>query len=396
MSNLKQTNGIKRAHNGAIGESRTKSFLMDRFWILERSVDIEGADFIIQRKLQGHSILDNKPPRFGIIQSKFSQDEQTSHKLNRDYVVDKSGKPYMEFFLIVNIGYEDSQKMCLLSAKDIIDNFKPNESNRYLISTKKAIQDFLIINKKQSLDYIESSVQCAEFYKNRTYVFSELNSVKPDLNAIHPDFTRDVDYTDGNIPDLFREQKVEAYDFILEIEKIHAQLLSFVQEINPIESCSIAEIFNNYFGGEIKIPQIFNENFYYKAKGYFEQINYLKDDRILDNYLSLKELIRNNVNDFLTSNICKVDLTSQHIISIKYNPIDLSDLQVNNEITSIGHSFSDYYKYLYLKEGEIKISIKIGLHVRNDNLTPYINDCCLIDIMEKIYELKYFEINNKA
>ncbi len=393
---MNQSYGIKRAHNGAIGESRTKSFLMDRFWILERSVDKDGADFIIQRKLYGQSILDDKPPRFGIIQSKFSQDEQTSHKIKKEYVTDKNGKPHLEFFLIINVGYEDSQKMYLLSAQDIIDNFTPNERDLYRIPTNKIIQNFEITNKKNSLDYIENSIQCVEFYKNRMYIFSELDSIKPDFNAIHPDYTRNVDYSDGNIPDLFREQKIIAYNFILEIEKIHAQLLKFVQEINPIESCYIAEIFNHYYKGEIKIPQIFDEDFYYKAKSYIEQINNLKDDGILENYLSLKEIIRNSVNNFLSSNICNVDLKSQHIISIKYNPINLTDLQVNNEITSNGTFFSDYYDYLNLKEGEIKIAIKIGLHVKNNNLTPVINECCLIDIMGKIYELKYFEINNKA
>jgi hypothetical protein len=109
MNSKKISFGVKRAQNGVIGESRTKSFLIDRFWILERSVDIEGADFIIQRKLQGQNILDDKPPRFGIIQSKFSQDERTQHLLKQEYVTDKNGKPYQEFFLIVNVGYEDSQ-----------------------------------------------------------------------------------------------------------------------------------------------------------------------------------------------------------------------------------------------------------------------------------------------
>ena len=42
---------LKRMENGTIGETRTKAFLLDRFWVLERSVDIEGADFLIQRKI---------------------------------------------------------------------------------------------------------------------------------------------------------------------------------------------------------------------------------------------------------------------------------------------------------------------------------------------------------
>lgn len=35
---------LKRMENGTIAEARTKAFLMDRFWILERSVDIQGTD----------------------------------------------------------------------------------------------------------------------------------------------------------------------------------------------------------------------------------------------------------------------------------------------------------------------------------------------------------------
>ncbi len=61
--------------NGSIGEARTKSFLIDRFWILERSVDIDGADFIIQRRLNAENILDTEPPRFGRVQAKFSQND---------------------------------------------------------------------------------------------------------------------------------------------------------------------------------------------------------------------------------------------------------------------------------------------------------------------------------
>lgn len=132
---MKQSYGIKRAHNGVIGESRTKSFLIDRFWILERSVDINGADFLIQRKLHSQSILDDKPPRFGIVQSKFSQDERTRHQLKKEYVIDKTGKPFMEFFLIINVGYEDYQKMYILSAQDIAGTFRLNENGKYKIPT---------------------------------------------------------------------------------------------------------------------------------------------------------------------------------------------------------------------------------------------------------------------
>lgn len=391
--NSKQSNGIKRADNGAIGESRTKSFLIDRFWILERSVDIEGADFLIQRKLLSQSILDNNPPRFGVIQSKFSQDEKTRHKIKREYIEDGSGNPHMEFFLIVNIGHEDSQKICLLSAQDIVNNFSLNEDNEYVILTKKLLPKYLVGSKSRSLNYIEQSIQCVDFYKNRLYVFKELNSFNPDFDAIHPDFKISIEYNDGNIPDLFKEQKTRAYDFMLEIEEIHSALMKFVQEVRPIESCYIAQLFNTRYKDYLKIPEIFDKNFYYKAKNYAEQIENLKNDGILDIFISFREIIRNDVNHFLLSNIDKIDSMSHHIISIKYNSNDLSNLQVNNEILSKPDSDNIYFKYLDLKEGEFKVSTWIGNHLNNIPLI-HINEVCLNDILNKIYELKYFKNDN--
>ena len=389
---MEQSDGIKRAHNGTIGESRTKSFLIDRFWVLERSADIDGADFIIQRKLKGQSILNDKPPRFGIIQSKFSQNKNTTHKLKKDYVVDKKGNPHLEFFLIINVGFEDSQEMCLLSANEIIqENFTINEKNEFEIYTNKIIQKFKIKKRKRCLDSIENSLKCVEFYKNRMYVFSSINTAKPDLSAIHPDYKIEIDYVDGNIPDLFREQKVKAYDFMLEIEKIHKQLLEFIQEVSPLESTYIAEIFNKDHSGNLEIPQIFDENFYFKAKRYLEQIDNLKNDGILENYLDLKNIINDKVNSYLSTHTSKIDSTSQHIIYIKYNKHNLSNLEVNNNIISNDCSLDEYSKFLYLEEGKIEIAINIGVHITDDNLMRNLNECCLIDIMEKIYELKYFE-----
>ena len=396
MNNKKETSGVKRAHNGIIGESRTKSFLIDRFWILERSVDIEGADFIIQRKLVDTSILDNRPPRFGIIQSKFSQDENTQHILKNEYVTDKQGNPNMEFFLVVNIGFEDSQMMCLLSANDIIGNFKLNNGS-YRLPTNKLISRFLVINKSSSLDYIENSIQCVEFYKNRIYVFSDINSIEPDFDAIHPDYKRDIDYVDGNIPDLFSDQKIEAYSFILEIEQIHSKLLKFVQEIDPVEACYAAELFNYYYRGVINIPQIFNRDFYDKAKCYIEQINHLKDDGILETYLSTKAHIRKEINDFLSSNKFSLNRTSQHFLSIIYNSIDLKNLSVQNEIVPTSDLCKmDYFSYSTLQEGKIEMVINVGLHIKNNEVYSSFNEYCLTDIVHKIYELRYFEIQNGA
>lgn len=67
---------IKRAENGAIGEARARAFLLERFWLLERSIDKDGADYLIQRRLTEDNFLSRDPPRLGVVQVKFVQDEK--------------------------------------------------------------------------------------------------------------------------------------------------------------------------------------------------------------------------------------------------------------------------------------------------------------------------------
>lgn len=391
------SNGIKRADNGSIGEARTKSFLIDRFWILERSVDIDGADFIIQRKLTKKSILDTNPPRFGIIQTKFSQDHRTQHEIRKQYVIDKDQNPHYEFFLIINIGFEELQQMCLLSAKDIIENSEVCNADKFRISTSKIIHKFLIKNKKNALDYIENGIQCAEFYKNRTLIFNKLHPIEPVFDAIHPDYRKDIEYCDGNIPELFKEYKEKAYSFVCDLEKMHEILLKFIQEINPLESCYFAEEFNHYFRDTMKVPQIFDPDFYFKSKRYIEQINLLKNDGILEDFLSIKNIIRNQINDFLIANKEVIDTQSRLIVLITYNAKDFSSLKISNELISeVNIENEKIHIYLQLSEGEIKSKINIGRFVKNGTMLIKFNECCLIDLVEKIYELKYFDVENKG
>ena len=40
----------KREENGKKGEARTEAFLLDSFWTMKRSVDVDGADFLVQEQ----------------------------------------------------------------------------------------------------------------------------------------------------------------------------------------------------------------------------------------------------------------------------------------------------------------------------------------------------------
>ena len=180
---------LKAMQNGVIGEARTKSFLLDRFWILERSVDIQGADFLIQRRITSKNILDREPPRFGVVQVKFYESQNTTHHIFKEYVLDESGIPREEFFLLCHTGYEDNPKIYFMTAKMISQDLKMVEKNdtmQYRLYGSDIIgtDKYLVKSNKNTLDRIENQLGLADFTKNRKYISWQLPSSSFDINSI--------------------------------------------------------------------------------------------------------------------------------------------------------------------------------------------------------------------
>jgi hypothetical protein len=125
----KNLSWIKSMHNGSLGEARAKAFLLNRFWVLERSIDIDGADYLIQRKLtrQNYSIYDSSC--FGIVQVKFFNSRNTPIYIPADYVLDDNNDPRLDFYLLVFTGDEDNSEIYYLSSEDI-SKFVLNETTK--------------------------------------------------------------------------------------------------------------------------------------------------------------------------------------------------------------------------------------------------------------------------
>ena len=83
---------IKIKQNGTLAEARARSFLLERFWILERSIDVDGIDFIIQRRITERNIGDREPPRYGKVQVKFFESENTTQYLHKEYILNEDEK----------------------------------------------------------------------------------------------------------------------------------------------------------------------------------------------------------------------------------------------------------------------------------------------------------------
>src|SRR6478752_684691 len=94
---------LKASQNGSLGEARARAFLLNRFWVLERSVDFQGADLFIQRRITGRNLLDREAPRLGVVQVKFFGTTATSHFVHKEYVLD-DGEPRTEFFVLCHSG----------------------------------------------------------------------------------------------------------------------------------------------------------------------------------------------------------------------------------------------------------------------------------------------------
>ena len=252
---------------------------------------------------------------------------------------------------------------------------------------------YLITSRKKSLERIENSIQCAEFYKNRSFIFSRLASVNPDFDAILPEFKENIrtDWSE-DIPVLFKEQKKEVFNAMFKIEEIHERLREFVESVDPIEACCIAQSLARE-EGIIRLPEIFSMDFYYDAKNFREMVENLRDDGALENYVSTRECIVNEANDLLQDYPAdQIINNTVHEIMIEYNPVDLKFMRLTSKLSNKQENnlFEQDSQIIEAREGRIVLLWKIGIYFINDkNISMH--DYPIHEIMEKMYTLKYYE-----
>lgn len=201
---------LKAMENGGLGEARAKAFLMDRFWVLERPVDVGGADYLVQRRLTAQNFMDRDPPRLGIVQLKFIQDGNTSISIHKSYVCDAKGAPYNEFFLLVFTGHEDQEKCYLLSSTKILKEFAERvDGDRTLLQIKGSklitTSNYEVLQKRRALNRIEHALVNADFMSNRRLSGSSYVEISPD--QIDADLLAPLDNQYGDIRKVFFEEK---------------------------------------------------------------------------------------------------------------------------------------------------------------------------------------------
>lgn len=283
---------LKIMQNGSIGEARTKSLLMDRFWILERSVDIDGADFLIQRRLTNKNILDYNFS-LGVIQVKFYQDQNTTQKISKSYVYNGM-EIRKEFFLIIHTGSEDNKEVFFLTSDQIANNFDLDSDNKYKISGKNVLINQFNYTKKKSelLDTIERVLETTEFKKNRLNLEYFLN-IQISENDILDDFNFPIHNTIMNIKETFFEYKEKIRKELWELKDIINEYHKGINTNNPKQFYEnvIEELQEDYPDIDIEPKHLTHEDFYEAIVEHETKLSALKklnkDKEYLDFYTIL-------------------------------------------------------------------------------------------------------------
>ena len=238
---------LKAAQNGSIAEARTKAFLLDRFWVLERSVDIDGADFIIQRRLTRTNLLDRTPPRLGVIQVKFFASLATTQYIPREYVQDSNGEVRPEFFVMCHSG-EEEPIIYLITAQDLVQHFelvsdgKVQEGSYRIGGTQLfSSKQFVVGSRRLALNRIEHSLQAADFTRNRSFMSWLLPSARLEPEAIDPVYREPLENYWGDIPKEFLKLKQTAREALFTLEDIHEKFAGIVESTDPEKAFELLE-----------------------------------------------------------------------------------------------------------------------------------------------------------
>jgi hypothetical protein len=324
---------LKAMQNGSIGEARTRAFLLDRFWVLERSADIDGADFIIQRRLTSQNLLDRNPPRFGVVQAKFFAGPDTTHFVPKPYLVDKDNQIRKEFFLLCHNGTADKARSFLLTADDLVKDFDTEETGKVKIPGRILLNEpkFEVKAHDLALDRMERTLSLAEFTNNRAFLSWFIPHVEFDPSNIDPTYQEPIDNWWGDIPPAFAEMRRTAQKAIYCLDEARDPLQEIVKSSDPEYALSLAEQFFASHGSRdnvsVALPNdLYDQDFHTVVLQHKKRVTTLRDAGLLDAFVLLKKQMFEQVVGDLAPKLPLNKNTVQQI-TIRYDPKDFSGVQ---------------------------------------------------------------------
>lgn len=411
------SNWLKSMQNGALGEARAKAFLMNRFWVLERSVDIDGADYLIQRRLTRQN---NTLSCLGVVQVKFFENDNTPIYISKDYIVGDDGLPRQDFFLLVFTGNEDDSIIYYLDAVDIIKFDEKNKDGTfkyYLTGAKLKNGKYQIISNKQTLDRMENSLSHVEFIKNKSFIINKFPNEPIDTEAIMSVFKEPIDNWWGNIPKEFNRIKKSAVSIMNELSEMYEKIRGIAIETSPMEAMIKAEriayyLSQSYYGkwGVENSNNLFDENLYHASKEHLEKVELLRNDKLLDTFIALKTHFKKEIFSFLSESL-PIDPNIIHTVTVEFDLVTLQIVNLNQAYCNVADYFNipgDLNRFGYIEVPEydgVKTITKNKFeyfwlagrsYIKNhksNKLEDFYSDLDLPifwKCMDKMFEMKYY------
>lgn len=169
----------KREENVEKGETLTQSILLSRFWVLKRSADIDGADFLVQRQCDDLVELRLRAREIqilGIVQAKYFE-KSNQVNVQKAYVLDND-QPRKEFFCSLHTHDEEGEHVhYFFSAEDIVKEFELSSCKEYYwfaLTKERQYTKYKNPKNRFVLDKIESGMNQAEGKANRGFLQKKL------------------------------------------------------------------------------------------------------------------------------------------------------------------------------------------------------------------------------
>lgn len=319
---------LVRQENGRIAEARTRAFLLDRFWILERSVDVNGADFIIQRRLTTQSLLDQTPPRFGFVQAKYYQDKRTTQYVHREYVLNSLGQPRAEFFVLLHTGVEDRAIAYFLSAAEISERFtltsethsKPNRFE--LPGAKVMIRPHEVLDRARVLNQIEQSLRNADFRNNRRFMSWALPSIDTG-GPLREEYLEPIDNWWCNIPQEFDRLREKARNSLWDLQEARDLLHAISTADDPAGALDKAEDFDSAFEGSVSFGRMFDDDLFNAVQHHQKRHDQLREASLLGAHAALRRALKERVVSDIAPKM-PLDADCVYIATLQYTPSTLT------------------------------------------------------------------------
>lgn len=384
---------LKSMENGGLGEARAKAFLLERFWVLERSVDIQGADYLIQRKITSQNFMDKEPPKLGVVQVKYIQDSNTYISINKNYVFNNSGETYGEFFLLVFSGQEDEARSFLMTSKDIADNFEEKEvkGNTTLKIRGGKILDnknLEILNKSLALNKIDHALKQSDFKHNRMFL-GATNYIKLCPEQIEHDFLLPLDNGYADLQEEFFKNKKRLQSTLFDIEEVVGGMNDMLKTSDPEEAFSIYEdVISQHVGSSMGTYISFNvdffddEDFLEAVKNHKARLSAIRELGLESSYFALLKSFEKSVSE-QTARL-KLNKNDKVEVTIKYDSKTLENPSIivsktsykGNcpfvEISALGHQKLYFCPWSWFS-WEIRAGKEASPESPNDIEQQYIN-----------------------